>query len=166
MFRTGTGFDLHRLRPGRRLVLCGKTFDHPVGLDGHSDADAPAHAAIDALLGAAALGDIGTLFPDTAPEWAGADSMELLAIAAAKVREAGWEIGNVDVTIVAEAPKISPAAAEMRRNLAKAAGIDVSAVSVKAKTAEGLGPVGAGEAIAAHAAALLYGRKAGPGEEN
>ena len=155
MIRVGTGFDIHRLAPGRRLVLCGAAFDSPRGLLGHSDADAPVHALIDALLGAAALGDVGTLFPDTDPRWKGADSMGLLRRTAALLRENGWRPANADITIFAEEPKISPRAPEMRANLATALGIGAGAVSVKAKTMEGLGPVGAREAIAAEAAVLL-----------
>lgn len=155
MIRTGTGFDIHRLVPGRRLVLCGAVFDFPFGLLGHSDADAPVHALADALLGATALGDIGRLFPDTDPKWAGADSVELLRKVVALLRENGWRPVNADVTILAEAPKIGPRAPEMRANLAAALGVDPGAVSVKATTMEKLGPVGAREAIAAQAAVLV-----------
>lgn len=160
-FRVGTGFDVHRLVAGRPLVLCGVKFDHPRGLLGHSDADAPAHALADALLGAAALGDIGRHFPDTDPRWKGTDSMALLARVAAMLREEGWAVGNADVTVIAEEPKIGPRAAEMRERLAAALGVDAGAVSVKAKTMEKLGPVGAGEAIAAQAVASI--RRIGPG---
>ena len=147
--RVGFGFDIHRLVPGRRLVLCGVEYEgSPVGLLGHSDADAPLHALMDALLGAAALGDIGHLFPDTDPAWEGADSMDLL-------REAGWRVANVDVTILAEAPKIAPRSAEMRGRMAKGLGLPVDRVSLKATTMEKLGPIGAREAIAAQAVALL-----------
>ena len=153
--RIGIGYDVHRMAPERDLMLCTCHIPNETGLDGHSDADAPVHALIDALLGAAALGDVGTLFPDTDPRWKGADSMGLLRRAAALLRENGWRPANADITIFAEEPKISPRAPEMRANLATALGIGAGAVSVKAKTMEGLGPVGAREAIAAEAAVLL-----------
>ena len=155
MFRVGTGFDIHRLVPGRRLVLCGVDFEFPFGLFGHSDADAPTHALMDALLGAAALGDIGHLFPDTDPEWEGADSIQLLEAVVALLRRKGWRVANADLTILAEAPKIAPRVAEMRERLAVPLGVPVDAVSVKATTMEKLGPVGAREGIAAQAVALL-----------
>ena len=155
MFRIGTGFDIHRLVPGRRLVLCGVEFEFPFGLFGHSDADAPTHALMDALLGAAALGDIGHLFPDTDPEWEGADSIRLLEAGVALLRRKGWRVANADLTILAEAPKIAPRAQEMRERLAAPLGVPVDAVSVKATTMEKLGPVGAREAIAAQAVALI-----------
>ena len=153
--RIGFGFDVHRLVPGRPLLLCGVRFDHPLGLLGHSDADAPTHALMDALLGAAALGDIGHLFPDTDPKWEGADSIRLLEAVVALLREHGWTVGNADVTILAEAPKIAPRVPEMRRRLAAALGVPDDRVSVKATTMERLGPIGAREGIAAQAAALL-----------
>ena len=155
MFRVGTGFDIHRLVPGRRLVLCGVEFEFPFGLFGHSDADAPTHALMDALLGAAALGDIGHLFPDTDPEWEGADSVRLLEAVVALLRGKGWRVANADVTILAEAPKIAPRVAEMRARLAAPLGVPVDAVSVKATTMEKLGPIGAREGIAAQAVVLL-----------
>ena len=155
MFRIGTGFDIHRLVPGRRLVLCGVEFEFPFGLFGHSDADAPTHALMDALLGAAALGDIGHLFPDTDPEWEGADSIRLLEAVVALLRRKGWRVANADLTILAEAPKIAPRAQEMRERLAAPLGVPVDAVSVKATTMEKLGSVGAREGIAAQAVALL-----------
>ena len=155
MFRVGTGFDIHRLVPGRRLVLCGVEFEFPFGLFGHSDADAPTHALMDALLGAAALGDIGHLFPDTDPEWEGADSIRLLEAVVALLRGKGWRVVNADVTILAEAPKIAPRVAEMRARLAAPLGVPVDAVSVKATTMEKLGAVGARQGIAAQAVALL-----------
>lgn len=155
MFRVGTGFDIHRLVPGRRLVLCGVEFEFPFGLFGHSDADAPTHALMDALLGAAALGDIGHLFPDTDPEWEGADSIRLLEAVVALLRRKGWRVANADLTILAEAPKIAPRVAEMRERLAVPLGVPVDAVSVKATTMEKLGPIGAREGIAAQAVALL-----------
>ena len=155
MFRIGTGFDIHRLVPGRRLVLCGVEFEFPFGLFGHSDADAPTHALMDALLGAAALGDIGRLFPDTVPEWEGADSIRLLEAVVALLRRKGWRVANADLTILAEAPKIAPRVQEMRERLAAPLGVPVDAVSVKATTMEKLGPIGAREGIAAQAVALL-----------
>ena len=154
--RVGFGFDIHRLVSGRRLVLCGVEYaDSPVGLLGHSDADAPLHALMDAMLGAAALGDIGHLFPDTDPAWEGADSMDLLREVARRVADAGWRVANVDVTILAEAPKIAPRSAEMRGRMADGLGLPVDCVSLKATTMEKLGPIGAREAIAAQAVALL-----------
>ena len=155
MLRVGTGFDLHRLVPGRRLVLCGVDFEFPFGLFGHSDADAPTHALMDALLGAAALGDIGHLFPDTDPEWEGADSIHLLEAVVALLRRRGWRVVNADLTILAEAPKIAPRVQEMRERLAAPLGVPVDAVSVKATTMEKLGPIGAREGIAAQAVALI-----------
>ena len=155
MFRIGTGFDIHRLVPGRRLVLGGVEFEFPFGLFGHSDADAPTHALMDALLGAAALGDIGHLFPDTDPEWEGADSIRLLEAVVALLRRKGWRVANADLTILAEAPKIAPRVQEMRERLAAPLGVPVDAVSVKATTMEKLGPIGAREGIAAQAVALL-----------
>ncbi len=153
--RIGEGWDTHALVGGRPLVLGGVTIPHPSGLAGHSDADALAHAITDALLGAAALGDIGRHFPDTDPAFAGADSLVLLAEAARRVRAAGWEVGNVDATIVAQAPRMAPHIPAMRARLAAAIGVDVDQVSVKAKTAEKMGPVGEGRAIEARAVALL-----------
>ena len=155
MFRIGTGFDIHRLVPGRRLVLCGVEFEFPFGLFGHSDAAAPTHALMAALLGAAALGDIGHLFPDTDPEWEGADSIRLLEAVVALLRRKGWRVANADLTILAEAPKIAPHVQEMRERLAAPLGVPVDAVSVKATTMEKLGPIGAREGIAAQAVALL-----------
>ena len=155
MQHVGFGFDIHRLVPGRRLVLCGCEFESPVGLLGHSDADAPLHALMDALLGAAALGDIGHLFPDTDPAWEGADSMDLLREVVRRVAAAGWRVANVDVTILAEAPKIAPRSAEMRARMADGLGLPVDCVSLNATTMEKLGPIGAREAIAAQAVALL-----------
>ena len=155
MFRVGTGFDIHRLVPGRRLVLCGVEFEFPFGLFGHSDADAPTHALMDALLGAAALGDIGHLFPDTDPEWEGADSIRLLEAVVALLRRKGWRVANADLTILAEAPKIAPRVQEMRERLAVPLGVPVDAVSVKATTMEKLGAIGARQGIAAQAVALI-----------
>ena len=153
--RIGEGWDVHALVAGRPLVLGGVTVPHSHGLAGHSDADALAHAITDALLGAAALGDIGRHFPDTDPAFAGADSMRLLAEAARRVRAAGYEIGNVDATVVAQAPKLAPHIPAMCARLAQALGVPVGCVNVKAKTAEKMGPVGEGRAIEARAVALL-----------
>jgi 2-C-methyl-D-erythritol 2,4-cyclodiphosphate synthase len=153
--RIGEGWDIHALVTGRPLVLGGVTIPHSHGLAGHSDADALAHAITDALLGAAALGDIGHHFPDTDPAFAGADSMRLLAEATARIRAAGFEIVNIDSTIVAQAPKLAPHIAAMRERLAGVLGLDVDQVNVKAKTAERMGPVGEGRAIEARAVCLL-----------
>jgi 2-C-methyl-D-erythritol 2,4-cyclodiphosphate synthase len=155
LLRIGEGWDTHQLVTGRPLILGGVTIPHTHGLLGHSDADALAHAITDALLGAAALGDIGKLFPDTAAEFKGADSMVLLAEACRRVREAGWQIVNVDSTIVAQAPKMAPHIAAMRERLAEALGVEAGRVNVKAKTAEKMGPVGEGRAIEARAVCLL-----------
>ena len=153
--RIGEGWDTHQLVTDRPLILGGVTIPHSHGLLGHSDADALAHAITDAMLGAAALGDIGKLFPDTAAEFKGADSMALLAAAYAKVREAGWQIVNIDSTIIAQAPKMAPHIFAMRTRLAEVLGLDVGQINVKAKTAEKMGPVGEGRAIEARAVALL-----------
>ena len=153
--RIGEGWDTHQLVTGRPLILGGITIPHTHGLLGHSDADALAHAITDALLGAAALGDIGKLFPDTAAEFKGADSMVLLAEAYRRVREAGWQLLNLDTTIVAQAPKMAPHILAMRERLAEVMGVAVGQVNVKAKTAERLGPVGQQAAIEARAVALL-----------
>jgi 2-C-methyl-D-erythritol 4-phosphate cytidylyltransferase / 2-C-methyl-D-erythritol 2,4-cyclodiphosphate synthase len=155
--RLGEGWDIHALVPGRKLILGGVHIPHDKGLDGHSDADALAHAITDALLGAAALGDIGQHFPDTDAQFKGADSMLLLAEAAKRVRAAGYEIGNIDSTIVAQAPKMAPHIAAMRERLAAVLGVVVDQVNVKAKTAEKMGPVGEGRAIEARAVCLLKG---------
>ena len=153
--RIGHGYDVHRLTEGRRLILGGVDIPFEKGLLGHSDADVLAHAIADALLGAAALGDIGKLFPDTDPAFAGADSLGLLAEVAKTVRAAGFAIGNVDATVLAQKPKLSPFIPQMRENLAAAMGIAVDRCSVKATTEEGLGFTGSGEGIAAHAVCLL-----------
>jgi len=154
--RIGEGWDVHQLAEGRRLVLGGVEIAHDKGLLGHSDADVLAHAITDALLGAAALGDIGRHFPDTDPQFRGADSMVLLAEAARRVRAAGWQIGNVDSTVVAQAPKLAPHIPAMCERLARVLGLDAGQVNVKAKTAEKLGPVGEGRAMEARAAVLLH----------
>jgi 2-C-methyl-D-erythritol 2,4-cyclodiphosphate synthase len=154
-WRIGEGWDVHALVPGRPLVLGGVQIAHTHGLLGHSDADALLHAVTDALLGAAALGDIGRLFPDTDPAHAGADSLRLLQQAAGRVRMAGWAIANVDSTIVAQAPRLAPHLPAMCERIAGALGLGVGQVNVKAKTAERLGPVGEGRAIEARAVCLL-----------
>lgn len=154
-FRIGEGWDTHQLVAGRPLILGGITIPHTHGLLGHSDADALAHAITDALLGAAALGDIGKLFPDTAAEFKGADSMVLLAEAYRRVKALGWVIGNVDTTIVAQQPKMAPHIPAMRERLAQVLGIDADQINVKAKTAEKMGPVGELKAIEARAVCLL-----------
>lgn len=153
--RIGEGWDTHALVAGRPLVLGGVTIPHSHGLLGHSDADALAHAITDALLGAAALGDIGRHFPDTDPAIRGADSMRLLADAAALVRAAGYDIGNIDSTVIAQAPKLAPHIDAMRARLAEVLGLALDQVNVKAKTAEKMGPVGEGRAIEARAVCLL-----------
>ena len=153
--RIGEGWDTHALVEGRSLVLGGVTVPHTHGLAGHSDADALAHAITDALLGAAALGDIGRHFPDTDARFKGADSLALLAEAARRVRGAGYEIGNVDATIVAQAPKMAPHIGAMREKLAAALAVAYGQVNVKAKTAEKMGPVGRGESIEARAVCLI-----------
>jgi len=156
--RIGTGYDLHRLVPDRPLILGGVRIPFALGLDGHSDADIVCHAVTDAILGAAALGDIGRLFPDTSAEWKDADSIKLLHGAAGVIREGGFQIGNVDVTVIAQRPKLLPYLEDMRANLAHALGIDVSMVSVKGKTNENVDAAGRGEAMACHAVALISGR--------
>ena len=153
--RIGEGWDIHALVAGRRLVLGGIEIPHDKGLLGHSDADALLHAITDALLGAAALGDIGTLFPDTDPTFKGADSAALLTEAARRVRALGWDIVNVDSTVVAQAPKLAPYKAAMRERIAQVLGIAADCVNVKAKTAEKMGPVGEGLAMEARAVVLL-----------
>ncbi|MBD2425728.1 2-C-methyl-D-erythritol 2,4-cyclodiphosphate synthase [Phormidium sp. FACHB-1136] len=153
--RIGNGYDIHRLVEGRPLILGGVTLPHSHGLDGHSDADVLTHAIMDALLGALSLGDIGLYFPPGDPEWAGADSLKLLAQVNAMVQERGWTVGNVDSVIVAEQPKMKPHIEAMRTQLATVLGVDPSQVGVKATTNEGLGPVGRQEGIAVHAVALL-----------
>lgn len=153
--RVGFGYDIHRLVPGRRLVLGGVALEHPTGLAGHSDGDVLCHAVMDALLGAAGLGDLGTHFPSDDPAYAGADSLALLRRVGALVAETGQRVASLDATVVAEAPRIGPHVAAMREAIAGALGIDAGAVSVKGKTNEGLGPVGAAEAIAAMAVVLV-----------
>ena len=156
--RAGTGYDLHRLVEGRPLILGGVTVPSDKGALGHSDADVVCHAATDAILGAIGLGDIGRHFPDTDPRWKDADSLVLLREAARMVRDHGYEVGNLDVTVILERPKIKDAVEPMRTRLAEALGIDRDRVSVKGKTNEGVDAVGRGEAIIAHAVALVRSR--------
>ena len=158
-FRIGEGWDTHQLHAGRPLILGGVTIPHTMGLLGHSDADALCHAITDALLGAAALGDIGRHFPDTDESFKGANSIVLLAEAAKRVRAAGWEPVNVDSTIVAQAPKMAPHIAAMCAKIADALSLDVTQVNVKAKTAEKMGPVGEGRAIETRAVCLVQRRE-------
>ena len=155
--RIGHGYDVHRLTAERKLILGGVEIPWEKGLLGHSDADVLTHAVMDALLGAAALGDIGKLFPDTDPAYAGADSIVLLKKVIGCLRENGFELNNLDCTVLAQAPKLAPYIDRMRQNLADACGVNVRAVSVKATTEEGLGFTGSGEGIAAHAVCLLNG---------
>lgn len=154
--RVGEGWDVHALVAGRKLIIGGVEIPHPMGLLGHSDADVLLHAITDALLGAAALGDIGTHFPDTDERFKGADSVQLLHEVARRVRAKGFEIGNVDSTVVAQAPRLAGHIAAMRERIAQTLGLDVEQVNVKAKTAEKLGPVGQGLSIEARAVALLF----------
>ena len=161
--RIGTGYDLHRLEEGHPLILAGVTIPHDRGLAGHSDADALAHAVTDALLGAAALGDIGHHFPDTDPNYKNADSLILLRRANSLVRNNGYKIENIDATVVAEAPKLAPYIEAMRYGLANALEMEIHRVSVKAKTNEGVGPEGRGEAISVQAVALLSDAKPSTG---
>jgi 2-C-methyl-D-erythritol 4-phosphate cytidylyltransferase / 2-C-methyl-D-erythritol 2,4-cyclodiphosphate synthase len=154
-FRIGTGYDLHVFAEGRPLILGGVRIPSDRGLKGHSDADAVCHAITDAILGAANLGDIGRLFPDTDPRYKDADSLALLADAAARVRAAGWQVVNVDVVVIAERPKVGPHAAAMQRSLAATLGVDADAIAIKGKTNEGVDATGRGEALAVHAVALI-----------
>lgn len=153
--RIGHGYDVHRLVPDRRLILGGVELEYERGLLGHSDADVLVHAVMDALLGAAALGDIGKLFPDSDPAYSGADSLELAKKVAALLKEHGWCVVNIDSTVLAQRPKLAPHISAMRENIASALGISADAVSVKATTEEGLGFTGSGEGIAAHAVCLI-----------
>ena len=155
LWRIGEGWDTHALVVGRKLILGGVEIAHTHGLLGHSDADALCHAITDALFGAAAMGDIGFHFPDTDPQYRGADSIALLAEAARRVRASGWLIGNVDSTVIAQAPKMASHILAMRQRIAHALAVGVDQVSVKAKTAENMGPVGHGEAIEARAVCLI-----------
>lgn len=153
--RIGHGYDVHRLVPGRKCIIGGVDIPHEAGLDGHSDADVLVHAVMDALLGALALGDIGQHFPDTDPRYKGADSMALLRHVAALVGEAGYRLGNLDATVLAQAPRLAPHIDAMRANIAAALGCRVGRVSVKATTEEKLGFTGAKQGIAAHCVCLL-----------
>lgn len=153
--RIGHGYDVHRLVPGRRLILGGVEIPYEKGLLGHSDADVLAHALMDALLGAAALGDIGQMFPDSDPAYAGADSIQLLKKVLDRLRALGYRIGNADCTVIAQAPKLMPYLAEMRARIAAACEVEVGKISVKATTEERLGFTGSGEGIAAHAVVLI-----------
>ncbi len=155
MMRVGIGYDIHALVDGRRLVLGGVEIAHARGLLGHSDADVVTHAICDALLGALALGDLGRHFPDTDARWKDASSLDLLAHVVGLVHARGYTVGNIDVTVVAAQPKLAPHVAAMRDALAARLGVDAGRVSVKATTGEGLSPEGRGEAIAAHAIALV-----------
>ena len=154
-FRIGEGWDVHALVEGRKLIIGGVEIPYHLGLLGHSDADVLLHAITDALLGGAALGDIGTHFPDTDVRFKGADSLVLLTEAIRRVREKGFEIGNIDSTVIAQAPKLMPHIQAMRARIAQALGVDVDQVNVKAKTAEKMGPVGLGQAMEARAVVLL-----------
>lgn len=153
--RVGQGYDVHRLVNGRKLILGGVEIEHTLGLLGHSDADVLLHAIADALLGAAALGDIGKHFPDTDERYRGADSTKLLSLVGALLREKGYRILNIDSTVIAQAPKLAPHIPAMRQNIADALGMDVDAVSVKATTEEKLGFTGTREGIAAQAICLI-----------
>ena len=153
--RVGIGYDVHRLVSDRRLILGGVEIPYHLGLLGHSDADVLTHAIVDAILGAAALGDIGTHFPDTDDRYEGMDSLVFLRDVAAKVKQGGYQIENVDSTVIAQSPKLAPYISEMRAELAKTLNVDVEQINVKATTAEELGVVGEGKAIVAHAIACL-----------
>ncbi|MDD5897270.1 MAG: 2-C-methyl-D-erythritol 2,4-cyclodiphosphate synthase [Clostridia bacterium] len=153
--RIGHGMDVHRLTEGRRLILCGVEIPYSLGLLGHSDADVATHALMDALLGAAAMGDIGKLFPDTEERYRGADSIELLRVVCEKIGEKGYRLSNADLTIVAQRPKLRPYIDQMRQRLADAIGVDAEQISVKATTTEKLGFEGEGLGITAHAVCLL-----------
>ena len=155
IWRVGEGWDTHALVAGRKLILGGVEIAHTHGLAGHSDADALCHAITDALFGAAALGDIGHHFPDTDEQYRGADSLALLSEAARRVKSAGWQVGNVDATVVAQGPKLAPHIVAMRQRIAGALDVAIDQVSVKAKTAEGMGPVGEGKSMEARAVCLL-----------
>ena len=156
--RIGTRYDVHRLTAGRPLILGGVTIPHPLGLDGHSDADVLVHAVMDALLGAAALGDIGKLFPDTDERYRGCSSLWLLEQVGEALRQAGYRVGNIDATVVAQRPKLAPHLAAMRENIARTLGIPAGDVSVKATTEEHLGFTGREEGIAAQAVCLILSK--------
>ena len=156
--RIGHGYDVHRLAPGRDLILGGVKIPYELGLDGHSDADVLVHAVMDALLGAAALGDIGRHFPDTDPAYKGADSCELLRIVGEKIADAGYRVGNIDVTMIAQKPKLKDHIPQMRRNIATVLGIFMTQINIKATTEEHLGFTGDGSGMACHAVCLLENR--------
>lgn len=153
--RVGHGYDVHKLVEGRRLIVGGVDIPHSLGLLGHSDADVLLHAIADALLGACAMGDIGGMFPDTDPEWEGADSLKLLGAVVKRLSDSGYYIENIDSTLIAQKPKIKPYIPQMRENIAKACGVDADMVSVKATTEEQLGFTGREEGISAHAVVLV-----------
>ncbi len=153
--RVGMGYDIHRMVPGRRLLLGGVAIEAPAGLEGHSDADVVFHATADALLGAAALGDIGEHFPDTDPEWKGADSALMLRKVLELIAEHGYVVQNIDINIIAQQPRLGSKKTLIKENIARVLGLDLAGVGVKAKTKEQLGPVGAGEAIEATAVVLI-----------
>ena len=153
--RIGHGYDVHKLVEGRELIIGGVKIEHTLGLLGHSDADVLLHAVSDALLGAAGLGDIGKHFPDTDPQYKGADSLKLLEIVAQRVREAGYRVSNIDVTMIAQKPKLRPHIEQMERNIARVVGVDVSRINVKATTEEKLGFTGEELGMACHAVCLL-----------
>ena len=154
--RIGHGYDVHKMAAGRKCVLCGVNVPYEYGPDGHSDADVPVHALIDAILGAAALGDIGHMFPDSDEKWKNADSIEMLKSVWHKVQGLGYVLDNCDITIIAQKPKISAYILEMRKNIAAALSADISQVSVKATTEEGLGFTGQLQGISSHAVVLLH----------
>lgn len=159
MIRIGHGYDVHKLVEGRKLILGGVDIPHETGLLGHSDADVVVHAIMDAMLGALALGDIGKHFPDTDPVYSGADSIKLLKRVTEIIAEKGYSVGNIDSTIICQAPKLAPHIDMMRKNIAEAIGCDISQVSVKATTEEKLGFTGAKEGISAHAVCVLLRKK-------
>ena len=159
MLRIGHGYDVHKLVEGRKLILGGVNIPHETGLLGHSDADVVVHAVMDAMLGALALGDIGKHFPDTDPVYIGADSIKLLKRVTEIISEKGYSVGNIDSTIICQAPKLAPHIDTMRKNIAEAIGCDISQVSVKATTEEKLGFTGAKEGISAHAVCVLLRKK-------
>lgn len=155
MFRTGHGYDVHRLVPDRRLIIGGEEIPYSMGLMGHSDADVLTHAVMDSLLGACALGDIGKYFPDRDEKWRGADSIKLLEHVTKLIGEKGYAVGNIDSTVICQKPKLAPYIEAMRRNIAAACGTDIGNISVKATTEEGLGFSGSGEGISAHAVCII-----------
>lgn len=159
MIRIGHGYDVHRLAAGRRLILGGVEIPYEKGLLGHSDADVLVHAVMDSMLGALALGDIGKFFPDTDSRYEGANSIALLKKVAEIISEKNFGVGNIDCTVICQSPKLAPHIEQMRENIAAAAGCDISQISVKATTEEGLGFTGTGEGIAAHAVCIVTDRK-------